>query len=190
MSTASRRWAILAMAVTLLVAATSAEAARNPVLTIKAAHNASMSEAIVVTSSGRTLYRLKPETTRHFLCTSSTCKRIWRPLTVRSSKTALKKGPGVSGTLRTARRPDGKLQVTLRGVPLYTYSGDRRAGDANGQGIHSFGGTWLVVRAGTSSSSPPSSSPPPSPPPPYSPPSSSPPPYTPPPSGPGLPYPY
>jgi predicted lipoprotein with Yx(FWY)xxD motif len=176
------------MALTLLIAAASARAARNPVLTIKAAHNASVNETIVVTSSGRTLYRLKPETTRHFLCTSSKCKRIWRPLTVRSRRTTLKKGPGVSGTLRIVRRPDGKLQVTFRGLPLYTYSGDRRAGDANGQSIHSFGGTWLVVRAGTSPSSPPSSSTPPSPPP-YSPPSSSPPPYSPPPSGPGLPYP-
>ena len=35
--------------------------------------------------------------------------------------------------LATFERPDGALQLTLRGWPLYYYSGDEAAGDVNGQ---------------------------------------------------------
>jgi len=51
------------------------------------------------------------------------------------------------------RRSNGALQVTLGGLPLYRYSGDHAKGEANGQSIHSFGGTWHVLSA-TSSTSP------------------------------------
>jgi predicted lipoprotein with Yx(FWY)xxD motif len=44
--------------------------------------------------------------------------------------------------LGTARTPNGALQVTYGHWPLYTYSGDASAGQANGQGIQSFGGVW------------------------------------------------
>jgi hypothetical protein len=45
------------------------------------------------------------------------------------------------------------LQVMLRGLPLYHYSGDHAKGEANGQSIRSFGGTWHVLSA-TSNVSP------------------------------------
>ena len=51
------------------------------------------------------------------------------------------------GHLAILRRSNGVLQVTLRGLPLYHYSGDQARGEANGQGIHSFGGTWHVMSA-------------------------------------------
>ncbi|HVB05527.1 MAG TPA: hypothetical protein VNF07_04670 [Acidimicrobiales bacterium] len=41
--------------------------------------------------------------------------------------TTARRGSGV-GTLGTVRDPGGRLQVTWRGSPLYTYSGDRKAG--------------------------------------------------------------
>lgn len=32
-----------------------------------------------------------------------------------------------------------------RRLPLYLYSGDTKKGEANGDGISSYGGTWHVV---------------------------------------------
>jgi len=111
--------------------------------------------SIVVDAHGATLYRLKPETTRHLLCKSSTCLAIWKPLTVRSSSTSkIKAGPGVTGSLGLLRRARNSYQVTLRGLPLYTFAGDSRRGDDNGEKIHSFGGTWFSVPASTRSASP------------------------------------
>jgi predicted lipoprotein with Yx(FWY)xxD motif len=64
---------------------------------------------------------------------------------VPSRKTALRAGPGVHGRLAILRRASGVLQVTLRGVPLYRFMGDASNGQAKGQGIKGFGGTWSVV---------------------------------------------
>jgi len=38
--------------------------------------------------------------------------------------------------------------VTINGAPVYTFSGDAKAGDTAGEGINSFGGTWNVVKVG------------------------------------------
>jgi predicted lipoprotein with Yx(FWY)xxD motif len=38
----------------------------------------------------------------------------------------------VTGNLGTITRTDGSLQVTYNGLPLYFFSGDKAAGDANG----------------------------------------------------------
>jgi hypothetical protein len=49
------------------------------------------------------------------------------------------------GTLKTIVRPDGGRQVTYSDWPLYTFSGDNRPGDTNGQGVM---GNWFVVSTG------------------------------------------
>jgi predicted lipoprotein with Yx(FWY)xxD motif len=115
--------------------------------TVGSASNSKLGEQITVDAQGRTLYALSPETTHHLLCKSSECLKFWPPLTVRSSKTKLKTGSGVHGHLAILRRSNGVLQVTLGGLPLYRYSGDHAKGEANGQHIHSFGGTWHVLPA-------------------------------------------
>jgi predicted lipoprotein with Yx(FWY)xxD motif len=121
--------------------------------TVGSVSNSALGKQIVVDAHGRTLYALSPETTRHLLCKSSECEKFWPPLTVRSSKTKLEAGPGVHGRLATLRRSNGVLQVTLGGLPVYRYTGDHAKGEANGQGIHSFGGAWHVLSA-TSAASP------------------------------------
>jgi len=71
------------------------------------------------------------------------------------------KGDGVSASLSTFDRGDGTTQVTANGWPLYSFSGDSGPGDANGQGVASFGGKWYLLKPdgtpvrtpGTSSSS-------------------------------------
>jgi predicted lipoprotein with Yx(FWY)xxD motif len=125
----------------------SVAAAGGPSTTVDSASNSTLGETVVVNGQGLTLYSLTPETTHHLLCTSKECFKRWPPFTVSSSKTKLEAGPGVQGSLRLTRRGAGKFQVTLRGKLLYRYAEDRAKGDANGQGIESFGGTWHAVTA-------------------------------------------
>ncbi|TML25917.1 MAG: hypothetical protein E6G30_09505 [Actinobacteria bacterium] len=122
-------------------------------LTLRSVHSSSLGRYVVATPAGRTLYHRTRETTRHFLCTGS-CTTIWPPLTVARS-VRLVKGRGVQGTLGKVRRPDGRLQVTLNGQPLYRFSGDHRTGDVKGEGIPgegTGGGTWHAERATAPSS--------------------------------------
>ncbi len=51
---------------------------------------------------------------------------------------------GVTGAVATITGTDGRLQVTLDGLPLYTFASDAAAGDVKGQGV---GGTWWAVGA-------------------------------------------
>lgn len=138
---------------------------------VNSASNAKFSEQIVVDTHGRTLYSLSPETSRHLLCKSSECLSAWPPLTVRSRKAKLTAGPGVHGQLGILKRSNGMLQVTLRGVPVYRFSGDSAKGAANGEGIKSFGGTWHALSAASSTPPAPATTEPttPSSPPPMSP---------------------
>jgi predicted lipoprotein with Yx(FWY)xxD motif len=117
---------------------------------VGAAANTKFEEQIVVDAHGRTIYALSPETSRRLLCKSSECLSAWPPLTVRSRKAKLTAGPGVHGRLGIFKRSNGMLQVTLRGVPVYRFSGDSAKGSANGEGIKSFGGTWHVLSAASS----------------------------------------
>jgi predicted lipoprotein with Yx(FWY)xxD motif len=147
--------AILALAGTFAVMSI---AAPSPSMTIGAASSPRLGETVLVSSQGRTLYALSPETTKHLLCTSSSCLKFWPPLTVASRDTSLKAGMGVKGRLGILRRRNGALQITYAGMPLYRFAGDRAKGEANGEGLHSFGGTWHVLAtshtAGTTPTTP------------------------------------
>lgn len=136
-----------AAAVALIAVLAGVALAAGTAVTVNSASNSTLGQTIVVNAQGLTLYSLTPETTHHLLCKSSECSKRWPPLTVHSSKTKLKAGPGVHGPLGILRRGNGKFQVTLRGKPLYRYAEDQAKGDANGQGIESFGGTWHAVTA-------------------------------------------
>ncbi len=121
-----------------------AAAASTPVL--NASKNSKLRKTITVTAQGRTVYALSPETTKHLLCTSQKCLSFWPLVTVSSRSVKLTAGKGVSGRLGLLSR-GGKLQVTLNGMPLYTFAEDSKAGQANGEGIKSFGGTWHTIGA-------------------------------------------
>jgi predicted lipoprotein with Yx(FWY)xxD motif len=143
-----------------LAAASSGLAKTHQTTVVKSAHNSHQNKQIVVNASGATLYLLTGDTPRHLKCTHKLvggldCLSIWKPLTVRSSSTSkIKTGAGVSGKLGLFRRAKNSYQVTLRGIPLYTFAGDSRKGDVNGEAIHSFGGTWHTVPAATRAANP------------------------------------
>jgi predicted lipoprotein with Yx(FWY)xxD motif len=56
-------------------------------------------------------------------CTGE-CARVWPPLVVKSRSAVPGRMPGVRGRFGVVRRPDGRLQVTFRGLALYAYHDD------------------------------------------------------------------
>jgi len=88
-----------------------------------------------------TLYHLTAERGKKLVCKGA-CVKFWPPL-------LLKRGAKPTGTkaikkakIGTIRRPDGRLQVTYGGFPLYRFAGDVKRGDAKGQGVEK---SWFVV---------------------------------------------
>jgi predicted lipoprotein with Yx(FWY)xxD motif len=96
---------------------------------------------VIANAQGFTLYHLKTEVGGKIACTGS-CTSVWPPLLLSSGSTSPTAGPGVTGHLATITRPDGGIQVTYDGLPLYRYSGDGAAGQANGQGIQNV---WFAI---------------------------------------------
>jgi predicted lipoprotein with Yx(FWY)xxD motif len=76
---------------------------------------------------------------------SASCLSIWPAVVPPAGVTHPSGGPGV-GTLGTTT-VNGPTQVTVGGLPLYTYAGDSAPGVANGNNLSSFGGIWKVVKA-------------------------------------------
>jgi predicted lipoprotein with Yx(FWY)xxD motif len=150
----------VALAVAGVVAAV-ALASGSRASTLRSVANRTLATQVVVNAQGRTLYALAPESARRLLCRSAACLRLWPPLTVASNRSTPKAGAGISGHVGLLRRGAHSFQLTLRGMPLYRFSGDRAGDEANGQGIHSFGGTWHAVTA--SATSAPSTTMPPAP---------------------------
>jgi predicted lipoprotein with Yx(FWY)xxD motif len=75
------------------------------------------------------------------------CAKVWPPLLVSAGGRAVAaRGSGVNQRLlATARRKDGKLEVTYDGWPLYTYAPDTKAGQTNGEAANQFGARWYVL---------------------------------------------
>ena len=96
---------------------------------------------ILVNSKGRALYLFQADSGTTSACADA-CAAAWPPLTSATPKI----GKGAKASLAsTATRSDGKPQVIYNGHPLYTYSGDKKAGNTNGQGVNAFGGLWYVL---------------------------------------------
>lgn len=143
---------LAALIALVAVAAIASLALAKSTNTLQTARNAKLSETIVVNSGGRTLYELSPETTHHLLCKSTACFGFWPPAKV-SKHAKLTTAAGIKGKLGTLHR-DGFYQLTLGGRPLYTFAEDGASGQANGNGIKSFGGTWHVIATSAASRAP------------------------------------
>jgi predicted lipoprotein with Yx(FWY)xxD motif len=72
---------------------------------------------------------------------AGTCAKLWPPLLVKSAAAVPRTVAGIRGRFGVIRRPDGKLQVTHRGLAVYTYAheGPRQVLCNNVDG-------WFVVR--------------------------------------------
>jgi predicted lipoprotein with Yx(FWY)xxD motif len=123
--------------VLMLVAAGAAFAATTTMGTKVTLHKTSLGK-VLATSSGRTLYLYTSDTKNHSNCTGG-CASAWPPLKSKGKPVA---GAGVK---KAFLGTTSKHQVTYKGHPLYTYTGDSAAGQANGEGT---GGFYVVTAAG------------------------------------------
>jgi predicted lipoprotein with Yx(FWY)xxD motif len=94
---------------------------------------------VLVTADGRTVYTLTKDGAA-VDCTGG-CLSAWPPV-VLPPGTDTATGASNLGVVTIAA---GK-QVTSNGLPIYTFVQDTAAGDAKGEGLQSFGGTWNVVK--------------------------------------------
>jgi predicted lipoprotein with Yx(FWY)xxD motif len=122
---------------------------------VKTANNKTLGKKILVNRNGRTLYSLSVERNGRFICTTSMCLSVWKPLVVA-------KGTVPIGTSRltVVMRPDGRRQVAYRGGPLYTFSVDRHPGDVKGNGFKDVG-VWRAATVAAANNAP-APAPPPS----------------------------
>jgi predicted lipoprotein with Yx(FWY)xxD motif len=100
--------------------------------------------AILVNAQGRTLYYFVPERGGRIVCTGQ-CTNAWPPLFATS--VAPTAGATLPGQLGIVARASGE-QVTYNNWPLYTFAGDARPDQTNGQGVFGFGGKWFVATPG------------------------------------------
>ncbi|MGW5345119.1 SCO0930 family lipoprotein [Streptomyces sp. HUAS TT3] len=94
----------------------------------------------IVDGNGMTVYRFKKDTAWPMAsnCTGD-CVAKWPvvpPVDKANAKGIIEKGFSVLD------RPDGKKQQSVDCWPIYTFTGDKKPGDTNGQGV---GGTWYAV---------------------------------------------
>jgi predicted lipoprotein with Yx(FWY)xxD motif len=95
--------------------------------------------AVLVDSHKMTLYTLTNG--GQAVPCSGQCASTWPPLAVAAGSTP-KAAKGITGIGVASTG----TQVTADGLPLYRFSGDAKSGQANGDGINSFGGIWHVVK--------------------------------------------
>src|SRR6202035_1299341 len=112
---------------------------------VKTASNATLGATVLTDPQGMTLYRLSGEENGKFICTGSACTQVWHPLAAPISGAP----SGAVGSLTTVKRPDGTQQVAYKGMPLYTFTGDQRPGDAKGEGLKDVG-VWNAIKVGAS----------------------------------------
>jgi predicted lipoprotein with Yx(FWY)xxD motif len=111
--------------------------------------NKTLGQKVLVNSHHMTLYSLSVERKGHFICTTSACLKLWKPLVVA-------KGTVPTGVahLSVVKRPDGRSEVAYRGRPLYTFGLDKRVGDVKGNGFKDVG-VWRPATVSTQPASPP-----------------------------------
>ena len=124
--------------------ATSAPAAAG--VTISSANLPGLGN-VLVNGKGMTLYILSSEKGGTITCTDANgCTKVWPDNELPAGVTSATAGSGAEASLLgTATNAKGDHYVTYGGYPLYTFSHDSATGDAKGQGITSFGGTWWVM---------------------------------------------
>jgi predicted lipoprotein with Yx(FWY)xxD motif len=113
------------------------------------------SPAWVNPTTHHTLYFLDVDTATTQLCTAASgCLPVWPIFAPTAGATA-------GGNMTIITRSDGAgQQWAYQGHPLYNFSGDNGADQANGDGLPDFGGHWHVARP-TAATPPPVGGPPP-----------------------------
>lgn len=118
---------------------TTAASSGGAAVVISVADNPKLGE-ILVDSNGNTLYYFLKDKNGKSACYGA-CASVWPPVT------GSPKGENgaQASKLGTTKRTDGGEQVTYNGFPLYTYEGDKKPGDTNGNDFEQFGAEWYAL---------------------------------------------
>jgi len=127
---------LLVTGLVALVAAASASAG-----TVVTWRNTAIGAAIT-TSSGHMLYLFRADHGTTSACYGK-CATYWPPLLTTGKPVA--SGRVKSALLGMTKRKDGKMQVTYKGHPLYTFLLDKKAGQTAGEGSTNFGASWYAL---------------------------------------------
>jgi len=125
-------------------ATTTTPAAKNaaaPASTVTVATRHTKLGTVLVDGEGRTLYLFEKDKGAASTCDGD-CANAWPP--VIASKAAAG-GAAKDARLGTFKRADGMTAIDYAGHPLYTYAGDTKPGDVNGQDLDQFGAKWYVL---------------------------------------------
>jgi predicted lipoprotein with Yx(FWY)xxD motif len=99
---------------------------------------------ILVNGRGRTLYMFVADRRNKDNCVPiPNCLHVW-PL-VTTTGTPVSKAGVKRSLVGTITLPDGRVQVTYAGHPLYTYIADTKAGQTFGEGVVQSGAKWYVL---------------------------------------------
>ncbi|MDT9696465.1 SCO0930 family lipoprotein [Streptomyces sp. P17] len=102
---------------------------------------------IVVDKNGMTVYRFLKDTQWPMsTACAGACLDKWpvvAPVDAKDTKGIDLQGSTPNRGYVVFDRPDGIKQQSIDCVPIYTFAGDKKPGDTNGQGV---GGTWYAVR--------------------------------------------
>lgn len=96
--------------------------------------------SVLVDSEGMTVYLYTPDEGGTASTCYGGCEAVWPPVLAEGKATA--GGGAMSADLGTTKRKDGSTQVTYNGHPVYTFTGDKAPGEANGQQVE---GTWFAL---------------------------------------------
>jgi predicted lipoprotein with Yx(FWY)xxD motif len=105
-------------------------------------------ETVLTDSKGRTLYYLTSDTATSQACIGQ-CLGFWPPLLAMGTPTSATALPYQLSVFAGA----SGQQSEYNGHLLYTFVMDKAAGQANGEGVQGFGGTWHVATLMTQAAS-------------------------------------
>jgi predicted lipoprotein with Yx(FWY)xxD motif len=98
---------------------------------------------VIVNSKGFTLYDFHKDQGTTSSCYGA-CEAAWPPMTTGGKPEV---GNGASASmLGTTERKDGTMQVTYAGHPIYTFTEDKKPGEANGNDFSAFGAQWYALK--------------------------------------------
>ena len=98
--------------------------------------------SVITDAQGMTVYDFHKDKGTTSSCYGA-CEGAWPP--VITSGKAKATGGAAASLLGTTKRKDGSLQVTYNGHPLYTFVGDKKPGEANGNDFSEFGAQWYAL---------------------------------------------
>lgn len=131
------------------VPAAAASSAAPGVATAVLKTDATMLGVVLADAKGFTVYWFAKDTPTSSAC-AGPCAAAWPPVTGTPQAAS---GVKLTGRLGEIKRPDGTMQATYNGHPLYLFAGDSAPGQANGNGFNNFGALWYAIKISPSATS-------------------------------------